>query len=236
MKHKLCVAGLLFSLWSTGCGGLGADPGPTQMSSEEVDAGKAETVRAEIRMDGGELHIQGSGPKLMSGSFRYSEKVGRPIVRYEVTGSRGRLNVESPKQGTSFRNKVNEWTLRLGSEAPLEINVNLGGGTGDLDLSRLPLQSAEVNIGAGEMQLNVAGKYAKDVSVTVNGGAGETRIRLPKDIGAVVDAKLGIGGIDTKGLTKRDGKYYNDAYTEGKPAVRLEVRGGVGNIALSVGE
>jgi hypothetical protein len=44
----------------------------------------------------------------------------------------------------------------------------------------------------------------------------------------------GIGGINAKGLTQRYGKYYNDAYTEGKAAVRVDVRAGVGEVTLSV--
>ncbi len=166
------------------------------------------------------------------GSFRYSEQVGRPNVRYDLTGSGGRLTVESPKK-TSLGHATNEWNLRMGGQTPLDMNVNLGGGTADLDLATLPLQNLEVSMGAGEMQLNLAGKYPKDVMVTVNGGAGETRIRLPKDMGAVVEATVGLGGVDTKGLTKRDGKYYNDAYAEGKPALRIKVHGGVGDITLS---
>jgi hypothetical protein len=94
----------------------------------------------------------------------------------------------------------------------------------------------EVNMGAGEMELNVAGKYTRDVTVQVNGGVGEARIRLPSAMGAVVNATAGIGSVSAKGLTKRDGKYYNDAYVEGKPAVRLDVQGGIGEIVLSVGE
>jgi hypothetical protein len=117
---------------------------------------------------------------------------------------------------------------------PLDMTVNLGAGESTLDMSQLLVRSVDVNIGAGEMTLNMAGKYKRDVTVQVHGGVGEARIRLPKDIGAEVKATGGIGSIDTKGLTKRDGKYYNDAYADDKPAVRMEVQGGIGNITLSV--
>jgi hypothetical protein len=232
---KLTLAGVALLLWCTGCGMGGADPGPTQSATQVIDGGKAETVRMEINMNSGELRLESGAVKLMSASFRYSENIGRPEVRYDVAGGRGVLTLQSPKTSVSFRNKVNEWDLRMGSQTPLDINVRLGGGTANIDMSGLLLQAAEVDMGAGEMQLNLAGHYAKDVPVQVNGGAGEARITLPKDIGAVVEASVGIGGINTTGLTKRDdGKYYNDAYAAGKPAVRLEVHGGVGDITLSV--
>ena len=70
----------------------------------------------------------------------------------------------------------------------------------------------------------------------MSGGAGEPGIRLPRDMGAVVEAHVGIGGINNQGLTQRDGKYYNAAYAEGKPTVRIHVQGGVGDITLSVGK
>jgi hypothetical protein len=178
-------------------------------------------------------HIEGGASQLMDASFRYSENVGRPDVHYDTAGARGHLLVESPNK-SSVGNSVNEWTLRMGSQTPLEMNVNLGGGTADLDMSSLPLQSADVNVGAGELHLNLAGKYPKDVDVTVSGGAGQSNIRLPKDMGAVVDATVGIGGVDANGLTKRGDKYYNAAYVEGKPALRVHVRGGVGDIKLGV--
>jgi hypothetical protein len=233
MKPGLILAGVVFLLSTTGCGG---DAGPVTTTTVGIDAGKAEIVRAEIRMGGGELHVDGGGSKLLEGSFRFSERVGKPGVQYDVTGDRGQLTIESPKTGTNLGKTVNEWNLRLGSAVPLEMNVKLGGGEAKLDFSKLPLQSVEAELGGGELDLNVSGKYPKDVPVQVNGGAGETRIRLPKEMGAVVSARVGFGNINASGLTKRDDKYYNAAYAEGKPAVRVDVRGGAGEITLSVGE
>ena len=231
MKLIHGLAGFIFLLSITGCT---VDMGPVETSTEQTDAGAAESVRAEIHMGAGELHIEGGATKLMNATFHYSEKVGRPTVRYDVTGAHGRLLVESPKNSSSGGKTENTWDLQMDSGMPLDMTVEIGAGESNLDMSQLNLRSVEVNIGAGEMTLNMAGKYKRDVTVQINGGVGEARIRLPKDIGAEVTATGGIGSIDTKGLTKRDGKYYNDAYAEGKPAVHMEVQGGIGNITLSV--
>jgi hypothetical protein len=233
MKTTPGLAGVALLLITAGCN---VDAGPTQTAAEQVDTGKAEYVRAEIRMGAGTLRVEGGAPKLLDASFRYSERAGRPTVRYDVAGGRGLLYVESPKSGSSGGKTVNEWDLKMGPEVPLEMAVSLGAGESKLDLSQLQLRSVEVNIGAGEVDLNMTGNYKKDVTVQVKGGVGEARIRLPKDMGAVVEATGGIGGVSTTGLTKRDGKYYNDAYADGKPAIRMDVKGGVGDIILSVGE
>jgi hypothetical protein len=183
MKRSLACVPLL--LVCIGCNvQINSDAGPTKTSNEEIDAGGAESARAEIRLNAGELHVQGGGPRLMSASFRYSEQLGAPNVRYERTGSSGLLTVESPREDSIKLHKVNEWTLRMGSQTPLEMYVNLGGGNADIDLSTLPLKSVDVQMGAGELHLNLAGNYKNDVSATVGGGAGSTEIRLPTDMGA----------------------------------------------------
>jgi hypothetical protein len=234
MRYTLGVAGSVFLLVVTGCNVVNSDSGTTKTVEQEIDVGKAETVRAEIRMSAGDLHIRGGGTKLMAGSERYSERTGPPAFRYDVTGSRGLLTVESPKNGGSIGKTAGDWNLRFGSAVPLELYVSLGAGDADLDASTLPLQRVEVHMGAGDLRLNLAGKYAKDVTAIVNAGAGDTKITLPGSMGVAVDAKVGIGGIQTDGLTKRDGTYYNEAYADGKPAIHLEVHGGVGDITLNV--
>jgi hypothetical protein len=227
--YGLAAAALLLSV-----AGCAVDPGPIDTFSQQIDAGTAESVTAEVRMGAGNLHIESGASQLMNGSFRYSERFGRPNIRYDVTGAHGRLTIESAKGSSSGDKEVNTWDLQMGSAVPLEMIVSLGAGESNLDMSKLPLRSLDVSMGAGEMDLNVAGKYGRDVTVHVNGGVGEARIRLPKDTAAVVEATGGIGDVSAKGMTKRDGKYYNDAYADGKPAVRMEVHGGIGNIELSV--
>lgn len=235
MKLMRMFIGASCLVFAAACS-LGVDPGPTQTAHDDIESpGKAETVRAEIHMDAGEFHLTGGESKLIDASFRYSEKVGRPAIRYEVNTGRGVLTLDSPKDAPSgLKNRVNEWTLHMGAKTPMDLAIHLGAGTSDIDVSNTQLRSLEVHMGAGEMKLNLAGKYPKDVPVEVNGGAGTAEIQLPKDMGVEVDAKVGIGSINTGGLQKRDGKYYNDVYAEGKPAIHLDVKGGVGEINLTV--
>ncbi len=216
-----------------GCVVVESDPGPVHTARESVEAGAAENVSVNIRMGAGKLRLEGGGSKLLDATFRYSEAVGRPVVRYDLTGFRGRLTVES-RGRTAMGGKItNDWDLRLGSRVPVDLTAHLGAGETELDVSSIPLRSLEVHMGVGELELKT-GKYAKDVNMQVHGGVGEARIILPKDFGAVVDARGGIGSINARGLTKRDGRYYNSAYEEGKPAIHMAVRGGVGEITLSV--
>jgi len=234
MKHPFWPVTVLAMTTLTSCVMIDGDPGPELKHHESVDAGSAEAIHADIRMGAGEVFVDGGGTKLLDANFRYSERLGRPVVRYDLTGFRGRLTVENPKKiGTGGR-VVNEWRLTFGGKTPLDLNTQLGAGKAELNLSQLPIRNVEIQMGAGELNLNVAGNYGRDIEVKVQGGVGEARIKLPRDFGAAVDAVGGIGSINASGLRKRDGKYYNDAYDAGKPAIRMKVQGGVGEIHLSV--
>jgi hypothetical protein len=210
------------------------DPGAVLTGTSAVELGKADTVRAEIHMSAGELWIEGGASRLLDANFRYSERVGRPSVHYDVMGGRGVLTIESPESSSGLKgNAKNEWRLRMSSEAPLDLSVGLGAGESHLDLSQITLRAAEVNMGAGNMTFSMADRYTQDVNVQINGGVGEAHIRLPRETGAVVDAAGGIGSVQAGSLTKRDdGKYYNASYADDKPAVHMKVRGGVGDIVF----
>jgi hypothetical protein len=91
-------------------------------------------------------------------------------------------------------------------------------------------------MGAGKLGLNLSGRYRQDVLVSVQGGVGQASVDLPHDFGAVADVKGGIGAIQAGSLVRRsDGLFVNRAFAEGKPAIRLTIRGGIGEIRLSEG-
>lgn len=231
MKPIWIAAPLLLAM--TGCVEFDADPGPTRTAEQSLEAGKADNLRAEIRMGVGKLKVQGGGKAALDASFRYSENLGKPEVRYEQTGFRGRIVVESQHRKV-LGDVDNEWSLSFADKLPIDFDVKLGAGESQIDLSALPVRNVEINMGVGELRLNLNGAYKRDVSVNVHGGVGEAHIQLPKNVGVLVDASGGIGEINTRGLEKRDGKYVNSSYDSAKPAVRLTVRGGVGEIHLSV--
>ncbi|MEP7247908.1 MAG: hypothetical protein ABI885_30055, partial [Gammaproteobacteria bacterium] len=121
----------------------------------------------------------------------------------------------------------------FGDKTPLELDVHLGAGESTLDLKRLPIRRVDVHMGAGELNLNL-GSYNRDVDVNVTGGVGQANIYLPRGQGVIAQASGGLGSIEAKDLDRRGGYYYNAAYSPGQPAIKLNVRGGVGEIRMMV--
>ncbi len=206
--------------------------GPSQHESKSFELDKSELVRAELKMAAGELQISGGAAKLMEGDFIYNVPEWKPEVRYSGSGFRGNLTIEQNATGTTTGEAQNEWTLRFNDGMPLDLNLKLGAGEAKLNLGTLSLRSVDVQMGAGELRMDLRGTPKRDYDVRIRGGVGEAIVRLPRDIGIRADATGGIGSVNVRGLTKVDDHYENDVYDHAKVRIRLDVKGGIGNITL----
>jgi len=222
------TAGLLLLL--AGC----APGGEVRTESSSIDRGRAESVRAEIKMAAGELRVSGGAQKLLEAEFTYNARGWRPQIHYDETGFRGRLSVRQPPTAMVFQtgNVRNEWDLRLNNEVPLNLGVRLGAGESHLELAHLNLRSLDLEMGAGELVVDLRGNWEKDLDVRIRGGVGEVTIRLPRDVGVTAEARGGIGEIRVRGLEKRGGRYVNESYGDSKATMHLDIKGGIGQINL----
>ena len=66
----------------------------------------------------------------------------------------------------------------------------------------------------------------------VSSGVTPKTVRLPKDVAVTIDAKGGIGGLETRNLRKDGDRWVNEALGKAKTTIHLEVRGGVGHIEV----
>jgi len=53
----------------------------------------------------------------------------------------------------------------------------------------------ELNIGAGQADVDLTGERAKDLEAEIQGGVGEATIRLPRDVGVVAIVHAGWGRL-----------------------------------------
>lgn len=225
---------LVSSLFLIGCG-MEGDPGPT-VSKEQKIEGKPEKARVEISMGAGELTIAGGAAKLMEGVFRHSEKLEAPEVTYDGTAASGRLVIKGKNKSISTGKIVNEWNLHLANGPTYDFSIEIGAGKGDVDLSSFDLRGLKLQVGAGELDVNLQGKYTKDVEVAIQGGVGEVHVKLPRRFGVEASMQGGIGSFKAPGLTKKGDFYYNEAYQDNKPAIRIKAQAGIGEIRLSMDE
>jgi hypothetical protein len=226
----LCVVLLLAA-----CGSK-PSVGQLRTESQSVELGDASAVRVEITMGAGELGVTGGAEKLLEADFTYNVADLKPQVEY--TG--GTLVVKQPEveglpvlQGiTDFRN---QWDLRLHDGTPMNLKVDLGAGTSDLQLAGLSLTGLDISQGAGRGSVDLSGDWAHDLQGTIDVGAAGLTVRLPRDVGVRVEANTGVGTINAPGLTKDGNVYTNAAYGVSDVTLRLNIAAGVGRVDLEVG-
>jgi hypothetical protein len=218
----------------SGCGFGSVATGETRNETLSFDLDDSKSARVELRMGSGELRVTSGTSKLMEGKFSYNVADWKPVVDYKAGGtSTGELTLSQPNSsGSSFGNSVNNWDVKLNDALPLDVTANLGAGEANLDLGKMNLNRVDMSIGAGKVNMDLRGEPKRDYTVQIRGGVGETVVYLPKDAGISATATKGLGDISIEGLEQRDGVWVNPDRIGAPVTVRVDVKGGVGQIRL----
>ena len=211
--------------------------GALRNESQSVELGDAKSVRVEINFGAGDLQVTGGAEKLLKADFTYNVDKLKPEVRY----TDGTLTLWQPQNEglsdlrgiTDFRN---EWALRLNDEVPMDLSVDMGAGSSDLQLAGLSLTGLDITLGAGGSMIDLSGDWTRDLNVTIDAGAGDITVRLPKDMGARVKVDAGVGTIESPGLKQAGNVYTNSAYGVSDVTLQVEMQAGVGQINLEIEE
>jgi hypothetical protein len=235
-NHRLIALVLLAALLLAACTQR-ARVGELQTESQSVDLGDARSVRVEITIGAGNLELTGGAEKLLEADFTYNVARLKPEVEY----TNDTLVIRHPEvrglpalQGiTDYRN---EWNLRLNDDLPMDLSVDMGAGSSDLQLAGLPLTGLDVSLGAGESTIDLSGDWARDLDVTIDAGAADITVRLPSEVGARVAVEAGPTTIEATGLTKDGNIYTNAAYGVSEVTLQVNLEAGIGRINLEVDE
>ena len=232
--------------------------GETQRKEETVARQDAGRVEVGVRMGAGRLNIGGGSQELLTAAFTYNVDAWEPVVEYGVSDGTGRLTVTQPSVediGIPNDDIRYEWDLLFDEETPLEMEVDLGAGENNLNLSDLNLRALRMNTGAGrvdvslggaletlrmetgagEINLNLSNRWEQDLEARISGGVGSVTVLLPSDVGARVTVRQGIGSVDASGLARSGDTYTNDAYGESEITLDLTIEGGIGDVNLHAG-
>jgi hypothetical protein len=231
-KYLLMSIVLIATLLLTSCNSQ-VRVGELRSESKSVELGDSQSVRAEINFGAGDLKLSGGADKLLEADFDYNVAALKPEVKY----TDGTLVVRQPETNgmpdlrdiTDFRN---EWTLRLNDKVPMDLKVDAGAGSSDLQLAGLSLTNLDIKLGAGTYTVDLSGGWARDLDISIDTGAAFLTVRLPRDVGARVKVESGPHTIDATGLTKDGDIYTNTAYGVSDVTLHIDLQAGIGTITL----
>ena len=206
--------------------------GPLETSSLVLNKDKVERADVELNISAGELKIQGGSDKLIDGNFSFNVPDWRPQVRSSVNGLHAAITVQQPTGAGAIGDQKNIWELELNDKVLLDLALHCGAGEAKMNLGSLNLRSLQVRMGAGQVDLDLTGHPTRDYEVDISGGVGQATIHLPEGVGIRAEAHGGLGSINVSGLEKKGDHYENDLYDSAKVNVTVKVNGGIGEIRI----
>jgi len=195
-----------------------------------LELDKSELTRVELKLGAGELRVTGNSPKLLEADFDYNSPGWKPEVDYHSTGVRGDIQISN--SASAAPHGESKWNLRFNDSVLMDLVVKMGAGEAHLNLGSLNLRSVAFNLGAGEVDVDLRGDPKRSYDVQINGGVGQATVHLPSSVAISATAVGGIGEVNVRGLEKRGGRWINPLHENAPVTIRLDVKGGVGQIDL----
>jgi N-terminal domain of toast_rack, DUF2154 len=222
---------VLAGLMLTGCKGNTAT-GVVRHDTRSVELDKSEMARINLKIGAGELQIEGGSPNLLDAEFSYNVPSWKPILIDDSTGVRREIRIEEPSGVHGASHSEYKWNLRLNNDVPMDVVAQFGAGAGRMNLGSVNLRSLDVEMGVGNLDLDLSGNPQRDYNVDLRGGVGQATVILPASAGIIAKARGGIGAISVKGLEKRGDTWINAAHEQAPVTIHLNVEGGIGQIDI----
>jgi hypothetical protein len=159
-----------------------------------------------------------------------------PSRLYDIDTSRdsGSVSFNFKTQTNLKFNNMNErlnHEIRLNPEVPWDLRIDVGAMESQLNLETIPVESIVINMGAGEIDLNMGGLVNR-AKVEMNCGATSIRMTAPDHVGISVDYKglISDHSLLNSGFVKENGVYYSPGYNQTQQRIELSVKSAVAEI------
>jgi hypothetical protein len=197
--------------------------GEIQEERHSVPLAGAESADIDLVFGAGRLQIEaGVSDRLMSGTFRYNVDRWAPQLTREGDTLTIRQGGDEAKWGIPSGNVRNRWELEFSPQVPLDMNIRVGAGEGELDFTDLMVSELDVDIGAGDLVLH----FDRPNPVAMD--------HLTLDAGASKIEVLGVGNAspETMRLQGGIGDISVDLTGDWSRSADVAIRAGAGALTL----
>src|SRR5512139_4064034 len=143
--------------------------GALRTESKSIELGDAKSVSVDVNFGAGVLDVTGGAEKLLDADFTYNVAKLKPEVKY----TDGTLVVRQPESDgmpalQGIAGFQNAWDLRFNDEVPLDMSVDMGAGTSNLQLAGLSLTGLDISLGAADSTIDLSGDWKRDLDATID--------------------------------------------------------------------
>jgi hypothetical protein len=201
-----------------------------------TEAFAANTKRAELNIKGGATsyklddttaNLFDAEVKQNSGNYTL-EKTTRDSV--EVLNFRMRDN---KKKWNMDEMDGNEVQIQLNSNPIWDINLEVGAGETDFDLSSYKIRNVQLHGGAASFKVKLP-EPVSTTKVDVETGVAEVDIRVPQQAACRITVESGLSSKDFTGFQKQaDGSYQTSNYNSAAKKIDINLKGGLSSFEVS---
>jgi len=229
----LMLAVLIGALWLFGAGIVTGQASVTEEIRRALDgATQAEVV---IAPGAGILHV---GPLPESGNLvegvihlGSGERVRRDFAVEDGTAT---FTLQSEGMVVPFVGGWGDergWDLELSPDVPLGLEISLGAGQSNVDLTGLTVSDLDVSMGLGQTTVTLPdeGRF----EARIDSAIGETIVVIPAGLAARIRVNTALGSSHLPDTYRRqDDVYVSPGYESAENRVDLEVSQAIGHVAI----
>jgi hypothetical protein len=169
--------------------------------------------------------VAGRVPDVSGRAVRQDYSVSGGTASYRLTNS-GVQIVGWPGNDAEWR-----WDLGLTTQIPLDLQVEMGVGSMQLDLAELQLDDLNASMGVGQMTVHLPG--GEDYQARLEGAIGELVVVVPPEAGVRIRADAGLAAVDVPaGFSQNNDVYTSPNYDTAQTQIELNVSQAIGRIEI----
>lgn len=185
---------------------------------------------AYLHIEGGAVayEIAGTTDKLFSAEATSS--FGSHHLETTTTGNVARLTFSmknSRKGNWDFDTDENQANIKLNPNPSWHINLDMGAGEAEFDLTEYRVASLSFEGGAASFKARM-GMPLQETVITAESGVANVEIEIPEDAACRIVIDSGLSSKDFPGFTKQnDGSYMTKNYAEATSRFTINLKGGL---------
>lgn len=204
----------------------------TSFYQEDYDA-KFKTATLNINGGASKFIIKKGKGNLFESSTQKNSN--RYYLRKTETDSAVVLNFNSKNKNNSFDfndTDLSAVEMKINGVPLWDINLNMGAGKADFDLSNNRVKQINIKGGAADFKVKLGSLY-NDVNLSAETGIAKVSIFIPASSGCKIHTKTGLSAKDFPGFHQaEDGTFTSPNYSSSKNKIMIKLKGGLSDFEV----
>lgn len=135
---------------------------------------------------------------------------------------------------SSEKNNANSVIMHLNTNPIWDINLEIGAGGADFDLSAYKLDDLSIEGGVATVKAKVGMPQSAESEISFEGGLAEFKLEVPKEAACRIIAEAALSSKNFDGFVKQnDGSYVSGNYDTADKRYKINIESGLSSVTVS---